>query len=220
MSFQDKALIKIIELLGRSDSLSIGNENDQCTDSKQSAACTAWLISAQNSVHLIFKNPNSPYRSKIDQIASKAHGFIIHRYVQQAASILSSLIEDARSGLIVSLENQVVAATFEDFLSHADFYIKKDKKNEAGTITGVVFEDTIRRICRNFSIPEKDINLELLIAELVKIDAFTEAQAKWARAAAHVRTKATHAQWDEFSRKDVERAIDITRELIREKIDA
>jgi hypothetical protein len=65
---------------------------------------------------------------------------------------------------------------------------------EAGVIAGVVFEDALRRICRKHRITEKDVNLDSLISALVKIGALTDMKAKRARVAAHVRTKATHAQ--------------------------
>ncbi len=39
-------------------------------------------------------------------------------------------------------------------------------------------------------------------------------KAKRARVAAHVRTKATHAQWDDFHLNDVKVTIEFTEELI------
>ena len=87
-------------------------------------------------------------------------------------------------------------------------------------IVGVVFEDSMRRICRKYSIAEKDVNLDTLISQMVKDNKLTEMKAKRARAAAHVRTKATHAQWDEFTAKDVAATPAVTRELIEAHLDA
>lgn len=78
---------------------------------------------------------------------------------------------------------------------------------EAGVIAGVVFEDAVRRICRKHSISENGVKLDGLISELVKMNALTEMKAKRARAAAGVRTSATHARWEEFTEGDVEAAI-------------
>jgi hypothetical protein len=86
-------------------------------------------------------------------------------------------------------------------------------------IVGVVFEDSVRRVCRKHSIDERDVNLDKLISELVKQNVLTELKAKRARAAAGVRTKATHAQWDEFTPGDVEAALAFTRELIENQLD-
>ncbi len=81
-------------------------------------------------------------------------------------------------------------------------------------IAGVVFEDTLRRICRNEGIAEKGKKLDSLIDELVKSSTLTQVKAKRARVAAHIRTKATHAQWDDFELEDVNTTIDFTEELI------
>ena len=59
-----------------------------------------------------------------------------------------------------------------------------------------------------------------LISALAKADIISQTKAKRARVGAHVRTKATHAQWDEFDLNDVKGAIDFCRELISEKLDA
>lgn len=56
--------------------------------------------------------------------------------------------------------------------------------------------------------------LDTLISSLTKIDVITVTKAKRARVAADVRTKATHAQWNEFDISDVSATIEITQELI------
>ena len=105
-------------------------------------------------------------------------------------------------------------------MDHADAYFADDRKNESGVIAGVVFEDTLRRICRKESITEKGLNLDSLISELTNKGHLTPIKAKRARVAAHVRTKASHAQWDEFELTDVRATIEFTRELIASKLDA
>ena len=127
--------------------------------------------------------------------------------------ILRSLLQDIGSGLLASIEDQTRASVFDDFLDHAKEYAKQKLSNEAGVIAGVVFEDTLRRICRNEGIAEKQ-KLDSLIDELVKSSTLTQVKAKRARVAAHIRTKATHAQWDDFELEDVNTTIDFTEELI------
>jgi predicted nucleic acid-binding protein len=61
---------------------------------------------------------------------------------------------------------------------------------------------------------EKGKTLETLIVDLVNAEILTQTKAKRARVAAHLRTKATHAQWEEFDLKDVDTTIDFTEELI------
>jgi len=128
--------------------------------------------------------------------------------------MLKLLLQDIDRGLLASIEDQTRASVFDDFLDHAKEYIRNNIKNEAGVIAGVVFENTLRTICRNSDIEEKDQKLDFLINQLVKLGILTQVKAKRARVAAHVRTKATHAQWDEFEMEDVNTTIRFTEELI------
>ena len=182
-------------------------------------ACSAWLTAAQNLVHLICTDSNAPYRSKADRVALGDHGYMIHEGVGELAAVLSALQNDADSGLLASVADRARAETFDDFLDHADVYLKDSRKNEAGVIAGVVFEDTVRRVCRKSMIEENGRRLDELISDLSSQGQLSAIKAKRARVAAHVRTKATHAQWDEYELTDVRATIEFTRELIVSKLD-
>lgn len=173
-----------------------------------------WLTSAQNIVHLVIGNMDNPYKESVDKICNTNRGYCIPLSVGEVTEILKSLLEDIDRGLLASIENQTRASVFDDFLDHAKEYARNNIKNEAGVIAGVVFEDTLRTICRNSGIEEKDQKLDFLINELVKLIILTQVKAKRARVAAHVRTKATHAQWEEFELEDVNTTIRFTEELI------
>ncbi len=136
------------------------------------------------------------------------------------AALLKGLVSDAKAGLISSIADHARAETFDDFLDHADFYANEGRKNEAGIIAGVVFEDSLRRFCRKLGEPEKGMKLDDLITTLTKRGELTAVKAKRARVAAHVRTKASHAQWEEFELNDVEAATEFAREFIASKLDA
>jgi hypothetical protein len=161
----------------------------------------------------------SPYRQKADAVLARQWGYIIHEGVAELSAVLHSLLLDAKAGLLASVADQARAETFEDFLDHADAYLADKRLKEAGVIGGVVFEDTVRRICRKQVIAEKDIKLDQLISALSSNGTFSGVKAKRARSAAHVRTKASHAQWDEFDQSDVEATIALTREIIATFLD-
>lgn len=219
MSVEDKILQRLTELIEQSKTLSVGNEYGQCVHEKQIADCSAWITAAQNAVHLVFSSPTAPYRQKADQIASRSHGYVIHTAVGKLASVLRNMVIDANAGLLASVANQARAETFDDFLDHGEAYLKDGRKNEAGVIAGVVFEDTLRQVCRNEGIVEKGLKLDGLISELTTRSELSGVKAKRARVAAHVRTKASHAQWDEYELEDVRATIEFARELISAKLD-
>ena len=219
MPMEEDIRTRLQQLLGESSHLSQGNENRQCTDPVQMQACSAWLTAAQNLVHLICTDSNAPYRSKADRVALGDHGYMIHEGVGELAAVLKALQNDADLGLLASVADRARAETFDDFLDHADVYLKDSRKNEAGVIAGVVFEDTVRRVCRKSMIEEKGKRTDELISALSSQGQLSAIKAKRARVAAHVRTKATHAQWDEYEIADVRATIEFTRELIVSKLD-
>lgn len=220
MPIEEEIGTRLQQLLDDSGHLSIGNRNDQCTDPRQMQACSAWLTAAQHLVHLICSEPGAPYRSKADQIASRDYGYMVHFAVGELASVLSALQKDAALGLLASVADRARAETFDNFLDHADAYLQDNRKNEAGVIAGVVFEDTVRQVCRKNMIAEQDRSIDALISALANIGKISAVKAKRARVAANVRAKATHAQWDEFDIKDVRATIEFTKEIIESNLDA
>lgn len=217
MALEQKIRRKLEELIASSETLKIGNRNGQILGPQHGHSCMGWLASAQNLVHLVLEASN-PYKTYVDKICSQHRGFVIHESVGEVGSILNSLLSDIENGLISSIEDQTKAIVFDDFLDHAKEYVNRDSKNESGVISGVVFEDTLRTICRNHGIEEKGNQLDHLISELSRIGVLNQLKAKRARVAAHVRTKATHAQWDEFDISDVKSVIEFTEKLIADNL--
>ncbi|MFZ2525094.1 MAG: hypothetical protein WAW87_07240 [Candidatus Ferrigenium altingense] len=219
MSVEEELRARISQLLDESISLAKGNEYGQCVEEGQQQRCSAWLTAAQNAVHLACPSIQAPYRAKADKVATSNCGFTIHTAVGELAAILRNLLVDADAGLLASVADRARAETYDDFLDHADAYLRDQRKSEAGVIAGVVFEDTLRRLCRKLEIVEKGQKLDALISELATRGEITAVKAKRARVGADVRTKATHAQWGEFELSDVQATIDFTRELIATKLD-
>jgi len=214
MEIEKKVREKFGELINSGNRLKSGNEHDQAHNAEHSQNCVGWLASAQNIVHLVISNADNPYKKTVDKICNTDRGYCIPISVGEVTVILNSLLKDIDQGLLASIEDQTRASVFDDFLDHAKEYAKNNISNEAGVIAGVVFEDTLRTICRNSGINEKGKKLDSLIDQLVKSGILTQIKAKRARVAAHVRTKATHAQWEEFEIEDVNTTINFTEELI------
>ena len=181
--------------------------------------CSGWIGAAGHVVQMVCPNPQNTYRRMAEGICSRPSGNLSHSAVGEFTELLKRLLADVQGGLIASIINRAQAETFDDFLDHGRAYMHEGQIKEAGVIVGVVFEDSLRRVCRNQGINDKDIKLDELISQLTKLEVISPTKAKRARAAAHVRTKATHAQWDEFDQKDVNAAIEFTQELIESHLD-
>ncbi len=214
MEIDERVRNKFDVLIRSGCQLKNGNEHGQVRGEAHLQDCIAWIASAHNIVHLVVTNSSNPYRMSVDRICGLDRGYCTHESVGEVTVILKSLLEDIDLGLLASIEDQTRAAVFDDFLDHAKEYAREKRKNEAGVISGVVFEDTLRGICRKAGVTEQGRKLDVLIDDLVKAGTLTQVKAKRAKVAAHVRTKATHAQWDEFELGDVDTTIAFTEELI------
>jgi polyhydroxyalkanoate synthesis regulator phasin len=215
MKIEKKVREKFKELINSGNQLKYTNDElGQIRNKEHGQECVGWLASAQNIVHLVIGNNDNPYKKSVDKICNTDQGYCIPISVGEVTVILKLLLQDIDQGLLDSIEDQTRASVFDDFLDHAKEYARNNFPNEAGVIAGVVFEDTLRTICRNSDIDEKGEKLDFLIDQLVKSGILTQVKAKRARVAAHVRTKATHAQWDEFEIEDVNTTIEFAEELI------
>lgn len=174
----------------------------------------AWLIAAQHALHLVCRSESEPYCLDARRIVADATLPLRRPLVPEMAALMTRLLEEIDGGLLTTVENHAIAVTYDDFLEHGAEYLKDGRKNEAAVIAGVVFEDTIRRICRVLEMAENGVALETLISDLAKRDppALTSLEAKRARAAAGLRTSAAHARWDEIKLGDVDPVIQFTRE--------
>ena len=219
MPIDDAVRARLNELLQQGSSLGADRGEEGTLPPNQRQLCSAWLTAAQNLVHLICPDPQAPYRLKADNIANKNHGYTIHRAVGELAFVLRNLRQDADAGLLASVADQARAETFDDFLDHADAYLQDGSVKQAGVIAGVVFEDTVRRVCQKLGLGVKDVPLENLINALKARGELSGLKAKRAKVGSDLRTRATHAQWDEFTASDVEEAIAFTRELLADKLD-
>jgi hypothetical protein len=176
----------------------------------------AWVIAAQHAVQLVCPSEANPYHAHTKSVVAEPVRATFK--VSQVSLLLVRLLEEIEGGLLTTIENHAIAVTFDDFLDHGAEYLKRRRKDEAAVIAGIVFEDTIRQICRVLDVSENGVALDTLISELAKRDVLKAPKAKRARAAAGLRTSAAHARWEEIQLSDVKPVIDFTRELTVEHL--
>jgi hypothetical protein len=215
----EKIAVRLRGLIKAAEALSVGNDIGHVRSDEHMSDCKGWLAAAANVVELACGDSSFAYKEQFQMVLKTRYGFALQRGVGDGAAILEALLQDMANGLLVSVADKARAETFDNFLDHAKAYHKEGAKCEAGVIAGVVFEDSIRRVCEKKKITQPDVKLDELISQLAKQNVFSQTKAKRARVSAHVRTKATHAQWDEFDLADVSVTIDFTDELIVNHID-
>jgi hypothetical protein len=183
----------------------------QTSDFPRQGELLGWMGATVRAIHAV-TGPLDRYRFEVLDARIDVGGRGMAQQVDQMAALLGRVIEDFDAGLLLPPEMRGVVQTFEQFLDHARAYHKQGKKQEAGVITGVVFEDTIRRIAALHHVSQT--RLDQVVTELANRGVLTDAAAKRARAAAAVRNGAAHANWVAYDIKDVGPAIDLTQELI------
>lgn len=215
MPVEEAVIDRIEELVTESRSLRIGDsKRDYVQSTEQAASCRGWLAAALNIVQQVIPDPQDSYRRFAEKIATSASGFVINRGVGELSEVLERLLRDIQAGLISSIADSARAEVFDDFLDHAKAYLKEGHHDRAGVIAGVVCEDALRRVCSKHGIAESGNKLDSLISALARAGVLSATKAKRARAAADVRNKAAHAQWEDFDADDVRAAIDFADELI------
>lgn len=219
MALEESIFKQIESLIEEGEHLRVGCEYGTVYSSEHKEQCSGWIGAASHMLHIVCPNTENAYRKKGDEIASRHASNFSHSDVGEFTELLKRLSITIKAGLLISIVNRAQAETFDDFLDHGRAYLKGGQTREAGVIVGVVFEDSLRRVCRKHRIEEKNAKLDDLISSLTKMDVISATKAKRARVAAHVRTKATHAQWDEFDLSDVTAAIEFTHELIEAELD-
>jgi hypothetical protein len=173
--------------------------------------CRGWVTEALNVIEQAIPIEPNAYRVQAKKVSLS--GDVLGQ-VAAIGAMLTGLLADADAGLLADFGNKIRAETFDDFLEHADVYRQEGQKQAAGVLAGVVFEDTIRRICRDKGIDEKGQDIDQLARQMV----ITGQQARQARTAAFVPTQATHAQWDNYDLDGVADTIRITRTLLAEHL--
>jgi hypothetical protein len=143
---------------------------------------------------------------------------VVHQQVYQLQSLMRQLSVDLDNGLVLSIERQLTADTFEDMLAHAEEYLKENRKEPAGVLAGVVFEDTIRKLCKANQVADEQQTLDPLINALKRKNVISKMETNEALSAAGLRTAAIHARWEEYSQEQVRPVIEFTRRLIRDKL--
>src|SRR3569832_119843 len=205
----DGLIAEIDEALDTTMAVHVGNE-------KLYGRCRSIVFATRNLCVTIFEGRQTPYTLLLDtaDLSSSTDSHFAQQNRAKISSIrylLSNLKTDIETGIIGSIISRTQARVFDDFIDHADHYLEQKRKNEAGVIAGVTFEDTIRRLCTKNGIEEKGKKLNSLIDELARVNVLSGLEAKRARVAADVRTKATHAQWDEVDEGTVKELIGFLR---------
>jgi hypothetical protein len=132
-----------------------------------------------------------------------------HSHFTQMLGVARAIKHEIENDLVGDFKALVQAEVFADFLEMGDHLLREGYKDAAAVIIGSVLEDRLRTLSSSLSLPlanesGKPFTIEPLNMQLAKSDAYSKLVQKQITTWAHVRNKAAHGQYDEYTKEQVQ----------------
>lgn len=131
-----------------------------------------------------------------------------YEHFTQAFGVAKAVQHDIKAGLLVNFSSLVQAEVFADFLDMGEYLLNEGYKDAAAVIIGTVLEDGLRKLSERASLPltsetGKSLTMEPLNAQLAKAEIYSKLIQKQVTTWAHVRNKAAHGEFSEYTSDQV-----------------
>jgi len=134
-------------------------------------------------------------------------------YTKAGINILQAAKAEIEGGWLFTVEGQVSAQIFADFIALAKEALD-DNKDVAAVLACAALEDALKRVAikENLDMDEKDMS-EVINALKAK-GVIKGAQAPIVQSYVKLRNKAFHAEWDKFDKESVSSVIGFTEQFL------
>jgi hypothetical protein len=210
----DSAIIKEID-----DLVTSGQKfNEMVTNASSNvkgeelAQLSMWVVRLGQLVRNLYgehSQHHTSYKSALD-----SHDFYSlhsnhYRQFTQMLGVARAVKHDLANGLLSSLKSLAQAEVFADFLEMGEHLLTGGYKDAAAVIIGSVLEDGLRRLCVMHGLPTsatdgRPMTMDPLNAQLAKFDAYSKLVQKQITSWAHVRNKAAHGEYSEYTKEQVQ----------------
>lgn len=143
--------------------------------------------------------------------------FRLHDAARVAEGILHTLEAEIEAGLVGDLERQVAGGILGDFIQLGRAALDQGgegSKNVAAVLAAAAYEDTIRRMGREFAGVIGQDDLEKVIGALKHAGVLVGSQVSIASSFLTFRNHALHAHWDKVERESVQSVLGFVQELL------
>ncbi len=132
-----------------------------------------------------------------------------YRQFTQMLGVARAVQHDLSNGLLSSLKSLAQAEVFADFLEMGEHLLSGGYKDASAVIIGSVLEDGLRRLCAKNGLPTsteegRPLTMDPLNAQLAKADVYSKLVQKQITSWAHVRNKAAHGEYSEYTKEQVQ----------------
>jgi hypothetical protein len=116
----------------------------------------------------------------------------------QMFGVAKAIQHDLTHGLLVDFKSLVQAEVFADFLEMGEYFL----------VIGSVLEDALRKLCERASLPlaadsGKQLTIDPLNSQLARAEIYSKLIQKQITTWAHVRNKAAHGEYSEYTLEQV-----------------
>lgn len=141
----------------------------------------------------------------------------------QVFGVAKAIQHDLTHGLLVDFKSLVQAEVFADFLEMGEYLLSEGYKDAAAVIIGSVLEDGLRKLCERASLPlvtesGKPLTIDPLNAQLAKAEIYSKLVQKQVTTWAHVRNRAAHGEFAEYTLEQVKMMLLFTQGFTSEHL--
>lgn len=179
---------------------------------EQLIAVTTWVTRLGQLVRRLYGEKSQHFESYSSAL-STGNFYNLHSswngHFSQMVGVAEAIRHDLSHGLLVHFKALVQADVFADFLEMGEYLLQEGYKDAAAVIIGSVLEDGLRKLAESSGISltqpsGKPMTIEPLNVELAKQEVYSKLVQKQITSWAHVRNKAAHGEFGEYSKEQVQ----------------
>ena len=175
------------------------------------AEVATWVTRLGQLIRHLYGEKSQHFDSYSKALATE-HFYTLHsnyyNHFTQMFGVARAIKHDLTQDLLVNFKTLVQAEVFADFLEMGEYLLNEGYKDAAAVIIGTVLEDGLRKLCERASLSVvadsgKPLTIDPLNAQLAKQEIYSKLVQKQITTWAHIRNKAAHGEYAEYSVEQV-----------------
>jgi hypothetical protein len=173
---------------------------------------TTWITRLGQLVRRLYGESSQHFHTYSSAL-STTHFYSLHSswnaHFAQMVGVARAIQHDMDNGLLANFKSLIQADVFSDFLEMGEYLLNEGYKDAAAVIIGSVLEDCLRKLAESNGVAlnndsGKPLTIDPLNSELAKQDVYSKLVQKQITSWAHIRNKAAHGEYSEYSREQVQ----------------
>jgi uncharacterized protein (DUF2164 family) len=224
----ESTLINEAKLLASqaADILSKAQADKRGMEGEELAKVSSWVTRLGQTVRKLYGEQSEQYATYSKAVETQ-NFYSLHsnwnKHIAILLGLAQSILHDLEQGLIFEVRALLQAEVFSDFLEMGEYLLKEGYKDAAAVIVGAVLEDSLRNIAKKANIQTnapngRPLTIEPLNTALAGANIYSKLVQKQITSWAHVRNKAAHGEYGEYTKEHVEMMILFTQSFCSEHL--